>query len=147
MSRIRDGHQPPPFVSSVRTTQRSLRARYGSCWRQGKPAAEIARDLGVHEGTLQTRAHRARARADAAGGPGGMERLPLFSATRRRLQASEEVTRVGRGDLHVSDRQKLLHHVFRSGLAWSFVSFSDAAAFTWDGRSLLFPMWTERRPE
>ncbi|MGW1530432.1 transposase [Streptomyces sp. NPDC002159] len=30
----------------------------------GKPAAEVARDLGVHEGTLQTWVHRAKARAD-----------------------------------------------------------------------------------
>ncbi|MEU5306856.1 transposase [Streptomyces noursei] len=31
----------------------------------GKPAAEVARDLGVHEGTLQTWVHRAKVRADA----------------------------------------------------------------------------------
>lgn len=33
----------------------------------GKPSAEVARDLGVHAGTLQTWVHRARARTDAEG--------------------------------------------------------------------------------
>ena len=35
----------------------------------GKPAAEVARDLGVHEGTLQTWVSRARGTAEAGSGP------------------------------------------------------------------------------
>ncbi|WP_435279994.1 transposase [Streptomyces sp. 1222.5] len=35
----------------------------------GKPAAEVARDLGVHEGTLQTWVSRARGAAEAGTGP------------------------------------------------------------------------------
>lgn len=35
----------------------------------GKPAAEVARDLGVHEGTLQTWVSRARGAAEAGSGP------------------------------------------------------------------------------
>ncbi|MFD5514271.1 transposase [Streptomyces sp. NPDC127051] len=35
----------------------------------GKPAAEVARDLGVHEGTLQTWVSRARGAAETGTGP------------------------------------------------------------------------------
>ena len=35
----------------------------------GKPAAGVARDLGVHEGTLQTWVSRARGSAEAGTGP------------------------------------------------------------------------------
>ncbi|MFC8016410.1 transposase [Streptomyces cinereoruber] len=35
----------------------------------GKPAAEVARDLGVHEGTLQTWVSRARGAAESGTGP------------------------------------------------------------------------------
>lgn len=57
----------------------------------GKPAAEVARDLGVHEGTLQTWVHRARARAaaEASGGLDESEREEL-----RRLR--EEIKQLRR---------------------------------------------------
>ncbi|MFH8347426.1 transposase [Streptomyces sp. NPDC018045] len=58
---------------------------------KGKPAAEAARDLGVHEGTLQTWVHRAKVRADAeaAGGLDESEREELL----RRREESKSLRR------------------------------------------------------
>jgi transposase len=53
----------------------------------GKPAAEVARDLGIHEGTLQTWVSRARAAQETGTGPlHESEREELI-----RLRAKEKV--------------------------------------------------------
>jgi len=64
----------------------------------GKSAAEVARDLGVHEGTLQTWVHRARVRADAeaAGGLDECEREELRRLREENKQLRTENTEIGR---------------------------------------------------
>ncbi|MEU9256210.1 transposase [Streptomyces sp. NPDC048270] len=55
----------------------------------GKPAAEVARDLGVHEGTLQTGVSRARGAAETGTGPLGeaeREELARLRAENQRLR-------------------------------------------------------------
>jgi transposase len=63
----------------------------------GKPAAEVARDLGVHEGTLQTWVHRAKARADAeaAGGLNESEREELRRLREENKQLRKENSEIG----------------------------------------------------
>lgn len=55
----------------------------------GKPAAEVARDLGVHEGTLQTWVTRARRAAETGTGPldeSEREELARLRAENQRLR-------------------------------------------------------------
>jgi transposase len=55
----------------------------------GKPAAEVARDLGVHEGTLQTWVSRARGSSEAGTGPleeSEREELARLRAENQRLR-------------------------------------------------------------
>lgn len=55
----------------------------------GKSAAEVARDLGVHEGTLQTWVNRARGTAEAGSGPlneSEREELARLRAENQRLR-------------------------------------------------------------
>ncbi|WP_420078050.1 transposase (plasmid) [Streptomyces sp. JL4002] len=55
----------------------------------GKPAAEVARDLGVHEGTLQTWVSRARGAAETGTGPleeSEREELARLRAENQRLR-------------------------------------------------------------
>jgi transposase len=55
----------------------------------GKPAAEVARDLGVHEGTLQTWVSRAREAAETGTGPlneSEREELARLRADNQRLR-------------------------------------------------------------
>ncbi|MFF3404456.1 transposase [Streptomyces sp. NPDC002659] len=63
----------------------------------GKSAAEVARDLGVREGTLQTWVHRARVRADAeaAGGLEESVREELFRLREENRQLRRENTEIG----------------------------------------------------
>ncbi|WP_030689568.1 transposase [Streptomyces sp. NRRL B-1347] len=63
----------------------------------GKPSAEVARDLGVHEGTLQTWVHRARSRADAqaAGGLDETEREELRRLREENSRQRKEIAELG----------------------------------------------------
>ncbi|MFF4410830.1 transposase [Streptomyces sp. NPDC001404] len=63
----------------------------------GKPAAEVARDLGVHEGTLQTWVHRAKARADAeaTGGLSESEREELRRPREENARQRKEIAELG----------------------------------------------------
>ncbi|MFC4517582.1 transposase [Streptomyces ehimensis] len=63
----------------------------------GKSAAVVARDLGVHEGTLQTWVHRAKARAaaEAAGGLDESEREELRRLREENRQLRKENTEIG----------------------------------------------------
>jgi transposase len=63
----------------------------------GKPSAEVARDLGVHEGTLQTWVHRARARAEAAaaGGLNESEREELRRLREENSRQRKEIAELG----------------------------------------------------
>ncbi|MGW1617422.1 transposase [Streptomyces sp. NPDC002285] len=77
-------------------TRRSVRAGYGSCW-TGKSAAEVARDLGVHEGTLQTWVHwaKVRAAAEAAEGLDESEREELHRLREENKQLRKENSEIG----------------------------------------------------
>lgn len=63
----------------------------------GKPAAEVARDLRVHEGTLQTWVHRAEIRADAqnTGGLNESEREELRRLREENRQLRKENSEIG----------------------------------------------------
>ncbi|ANZ21589.1 transposase [Streptomyces noursei ATCC 11455] len=58
----------------------------------GKPAAEVARDLGIHEATLQNWVSKARAAQESGDGPlGESEREELI---RLRANAKEQAKRI-----------------------------------------------------
>ncbi|MEW2581668.1 transposase [Streptomyces syringium] len=63
----------------------------------GKPSAEVARDLGVHEGTLQTWVHRAktRAAAEAGGGLNESEREELRRLREETARQRKEIAELG----------------------------------------------------
>ncbi|MFI1169527.1 transposase [Streptomyces sp. NPDC020801] len=63
----------------------------------GKPAAEVARDLGVHEGTLQTRVHWAKvcSDAEAAGGLNESVRDELRRLREENKQLRKENSEIG----------------------------------------------------
>jgi transposase len=63
----------------------------------GKSAAEVARDLGVHESTLQNWVHRARTRADAeaAGGLSESERDELRRLREENTRQRKEIAELG----------------------------------------------------
>ncbi|MET8626293.1 transposase [Kitasatospora sp. NPDC004669] len=63
----------------------------------GKSAAEVARDLGVHESTLQNWVHRARVRADveAAGDLGESERDELRRLREENARQRKEIAELG----------------------------------------------------
>ncbi|MFH9355795.1 transposase, partial [Kitasatospora sp. NPDC017646] len=63
----------------------------------GKSAAEVARDLGVHESTLQNWVHRARARADADadGGLSESERDELRRLREENIRQRKEIAELG----------------------------------------------------
>ncbi|MEY9997252.1 transposase [Streptomyces sp. V4I8] len=63
----------------------------------GKPSAQVARDLGVHEGTLQTWVHRAKARVDAEarGGLDESEREELQRLREENARQRKEIAELG----------------------------------------------------
>ncbi|QCX82445.1 Transposase (plasmid) [Streptomyces sp. YIM 121038] len=63
----------------------------------GKSSAQVAWDLGVHEGTLQTWVHRAKTRADAeaVGGLNESEREELRRLREENKQLRRENTEIG----------------------------------------------------
>lgn len=63
----------------------------------GKSAAEVARDLGVHESTLQNWVHHARTKADAeaAGGLGVAERDELRRLREENARQRKEIAELG----------------------------------------------------
>lgn len=81
-------------------TRPFVRVRYGLCWRRGRRrrwSRGTCDDLGVHEGTLQTWVHRAKARAaaEAAGGLEESEREELRRLREENRQLRRENTEVG----------------------------------------------------
>ncbi|MFJ5882918.1 transposase [Kitasatospora cineracea] len=69
----------------------------------GKPAAEVARDLGVHESTLQNWVHRARARADSEAG-GSPSAKSCASCARRTSGSARRLPSSGWSAMSSSDR-------------------------------------------
>jgi transposase len=63
----------------------------------GKPAAEVARELDVHESTLQNWVRRARARADAqaSGGLSESEREELRRLREENARKRKEIAELG----------------------------------------------------